>query len=87
MYFRFSKQQQKNNPDAREHGMLLLRARFFKSCCFNANIQQWFADNGITDVGQLNGETKAKRIEEDIKLITTPSLTQICEIWKAGILA
>ena len=52
--------------------MLLLRARFFKSCCFNANIQQWFADNGITDVGQLNGETKAKRIE-DIKLITTPS--------------
>lgn len=72
MFLDFQKQQQKNNPDAREHGMLLLRARFFKSCCFNANIQQWFADNGITDVGQLNGETKAKRIE-DIKLITTPS--------------
>ena len=55
-----------------DKGMLLLRARFFKSCCFNANIQQWFKDNGITDVSQLNGHTKAKYIE-DIKLITTPS--------------
>lgn len=72
VFLDFQKQQQKNNPDAHEHGMLLLRARFFKSCCFNTNIQQWFADNGITDVGQLNGETIAKRIE-DIKLITTPS--------------
>lgn len=72
VFLDFQKQQQKTNPNAREHGMLLLRARFFKSCCFNANIQQWFADNGITDVGQLNGETIAKRIE-DIKLITTPS--------------
>lgn len=72
VFLDFQKQQRKNNPDAREHGMLLLRARFFKSCCFNTNIQQWFADNGITDVGQLNGETTAKRIE-DIKLITTPS--------------
>lgn len=53
-------------------GMLLLRARFFKSCCFNANIQQWFADHGITRVRQLNGYTRAKRIE-DVKLITTPS--------------
>lgn len=72
VFLDFQKQQQKTNPDAREHGMLLLRARFFKSCCFNSNIQQWFADNGITDVSQLNGETIAKRIE-DIKLITTPS--------------
>ncbi len=55
-----------------EHGMLLLRARFFKSCCFNTNIQKWFADNGITDISQLNGYTRAKKIE-DIKLITTPS--------------
>lgn len=55
-----------------EHGMLLLRARFFKSCCFNTNIQKWFADYGITDVSQLNGYTQAKKIE-DIKLITTPS--------------
>lgn len=54
------------------YGMLLLRARFFKSCCFNANIQQWFADNGITRIDQLNGYTRATRIE-DVKLITTPS--------------
>lgn len=53
-------------------GMLLLRARFFKSCCFNANIQQWFIDNGIKKISQLNGYTRAKRIE-DVKLITTPS--------------
>lgn len=53
-------------------GMLLLRARFFKSCCFNANIQQWFADHRIKKVSQLNGYTRAKKIE-DVKLITTPS--------------
>lgn len=35
-------------------GMLLLRNRFFKSCCFNCNLQQWFKDNGITDVSQLH---------------------------------
>lgn len=53
-------------------GMLLLRARFFKSCCFNANIQQWFADHGIKKISQLNGYTRAKKID-DVKLITTPS--------------
>lgn len=53
-------------------GMLLLRARFFKSCCFNTNIQQWFADHGIKKISQLNGYTRAKKIE-DVKLITTPS--------------
>lgn len=67
-------EQQKSRgiPNPIEHGMLLLRARFFKSCCFNTNIQKWFFDNGITDVSQLNGYTQAKKIE-DIKLITTPS--------------
>lgn len=55
-----------------DKGMLLLRNRFFKSCCFNCNIQQWFKDNNITSVEQLNGSTLAKNIE-DIKLITTPS--------------
>lgn len=55
-----------------DKGMLLLRARFFKSCCFNANIQQWFKDNNITKISQLNGYTQATRIE-DVKLITTPS--------------
>lgn len=54
------------------HGMLLLRSRFFKSCCFNTNIQKWFEDNGITCVSQLNGYTEAKDIK-DIKLITTPN--------------
>ena len=53
-------------------GMVLLRNVMFKSCCFNANIQDWFAANGITDVSQLNGQTVAKDIK-DIKLITTPS--------------
>ena len=53
-------------------GMLLLRNRFFKSCCFNTNIQKWFHDNGISSVKQLNGFTLATDISE-IKLITTPS--------------
>ena len=70
VFLDFQKKQQKTNPDAREHGMLLLRGRFFKSCCFNANIQQWFKDHGITEVSQLNGETMATKISE-IKLITT----------------
>jgi Trk K+ transport system NAD-binding subunit len=55
-----------------KYGMLLLRNRFFKSCCFNSNIQQWFKDNNITDISQLNGFTLAKNIE-DVKLITTPN--------------
>lgn len=54
------------------YGMLLLRTRFFKSACFRTDIQQFFKDNGITEVSQLNGKTRAKKIE-DIKLITTPS--------------
>lgn len=59
-------------PKYEQYGMLLLRNRFFKSCCFNANIQQFLADHGITKIEQLNGFTLAKSIE-DIKLITTPS--------------
>lgn len=55
-----------------DKGMLLLRNRFFKTCAFNTNIQQWFADNGITDVSQLNGFTLATDISQ-VKLITTPS--------------
>ncbi len=54
------------------YGMVLLRNLMFKSCCFNCNITQWFRDNNITDISQLNGKTRATRIE-DIKLITTPS--------------
>ena len=52
--------------------MLLLRNRFFKSASFKTRIQDWFRDNGITEVSQLKGYTRATRIE-DIKLITTPS--------------
>ena len=55
-----------------DKGMLLLRNKFFKSCCFNTNIQKFFADNNITDISQLNGETIATDIK-DIKLIATPS--------------
>lgn len=55
-----------------QYGMLLLRNRFFKSCCFNCNVQKFFEDHGITDVAQLNGFTLAADIR-DVKLITTPS--------------
>lgn len=58
--------------DYAKYGMVLLRKQFFKSCCFNTNIQEFFKDNGITEIKQLNGFTLAKNIEE-IKLITTPS--------------
>lgn len=53
-------------------GMLLLRNRFFKSACFNTNIQEWFSNHNITDISQLNGFTLASDIS-DIKIITTPS--------------
>jgi len=54
------------------YGMLLLRNKFFKSCCFNTNIQKWFSDNNITMISQLNGFTLAKNVS-DIKMITTPN--------------
>lgn len=53
-------------------GMLLLRNKFFKSCCFNTNIQKFFKDNNITEISQLKGQTIATDIS-DIKVITTPS--------------
>jgi hypothetical protein len=55
-----------------KRGMILLRNLFFKCCCFNCNLQQFFADHGITEVAQLNGDTQATELSE-IKLITTPS--------------
>ncbi len=56
------------------YGMVLLRNRFFKSCCFHTRLQQWFSDQGITSLNQLHPQsiTLAERIE-DIKLVTTPS--------------
>ena len=53
-------------------GMMLLRNRFFKTCAFNTNLSKYFADNGITDVSQLCGYTRAEKIE-DVKLIVTES--------------
>lgn len=53
-------------------GMLLLRNKFFKSCCFNTNIQKFFRDNHITKISQLKGQTIATDIKT-IKIITTPS--------------
>ena len=55
-----------------DKGMMLLRNRFFKTCAFNTNLQKWFADNGITTVGQLVGYTTARKVE-DIKLVITES--------------
>lgn len=55
-----------------KYGMILLRNSFFKSCCFNTNIQKFFKDNGITQLSQLNGTTMASSVE-DIRLITTPN--------------
>ena len=60
------------NEHYADRTMLLLRNRFFKSACFKTRIQDWFRDNGITDISQLKGYTRATCIE-DIKLITTPS--------------
>lgn len=56
------------------YGMVLLRNRFFKSCCFNTNIQKWFLDKNIKDLSQLHPDyiTLADKIE-DVKLITTPN--------------
>ena len=59
-------------PSDSKWGMMLLRNMFFKSCCFNCNLQKWFQDNQITQIDQLNGFTLAEKIE-DVKLITTPN--------------
>ena len=55
-----------------QYGFVLLRNSFFKSAAFNCNLQQWFRDNGITDVSQLNGKTVATDISQ-VKYIITPS--------------
>lgn len=53
-------------------GMMLLRNRFFKTCAFNTNLQDWFFDNDITQVSRLAGYTTARDIK-DIKLVITES--------------
>ena len=68
-----------------DKGMLLLRHKMFKSCAFSCNIQQWFADNNITNVNQLHGFTMAKDIK-DVKFITTANSIKYCKFggdtWK-----
>lgn len=64
-----------------DKGMLLLRNRFFKSCCFNTNLQQWFADNNITNVGKLKGLTLATDISQ-IKFVTTASSIKYAKFGK-----
>jgi hypothetical protein len=64
-----------------KYGMLLLRNRFFKSCCFNTNLQRFFRERGVTEVGQLNGFTLAEDIK-DIKLVTTPSSIKFLKFGK-----
>lgn len=54
------------------HGMILLRNRFFKTCAFNTNLQDWFFDNDIEYVSQLAGYTTARDIK-DVKLVITES--------------
>ena len=54
------------------HGMMLLRNRFFKTCAFNTNLQDWFFDNDIKYVSQLAGYTTARDIK-DVKLVITES--------------
>ena len=53
-------------------GMMLLRNRFFKTCAFNTNLQDWFFDNDIKYVSQLAGYTTARDIK-DVKLVITES--------------
>jgi len=55
-----------------DRGMMLLRNRFFKTCAFHTNLQQYFKDHDITDVAQLCGYTQARYIS-DIKMIVTES--------------
>ena len=67
----------------RDKGMMLLRNRFFKSCVFNTNLQDWFKENNITKVSQLNGITFAKNIE-DIKMVVTESSIKYVKLAGGG---
>ena len=64
-------------------GMMLLRNRFFKSCVFNTNLQEWFRENGIDEVSKLNGITFAKKVS-DIKLVVTESSIKYIKLANGG---
>ena len=58
--------------------MLLLRARFLKTCAFRTHLQEWFKDNGINSEDKakdvLNGFTLDDKAKvSDIKLVITES--------------
>ncbi len=65
-------------------GMMLLRNRYFKSCAFNTKLQQWFTDNEITDISQLNGITLATDISQ-IKMIVTESSLKFCKMLESAV--
>lgn len=62
-------------------GMMLLRNRFFKTCAFNTNLQDWFFDNDITQVSRLAGYTTASIIRWIF--ITTSAFSRYCREWRS----
>lgn len=64
-------------------GMMLLRNRFFKCCAFNTNLQQWFRENNIESVDQLNGITFATKVS-DIKLVVSESCLKYVKMLPGG---
>lgn len=60
---------------------LQIRNIFFKGIGVNTDIQKFFKDNNITNIGQLNGKTIATNINQ-IKLITTPSSVKYMKFGK-----
>ncbi|MBQ6264018.1 MAG: hypothetical protein IJK60_01050 [Clostridia bacterium] len=57
-----------------DKGMMLLRNRWFKSCAFNTKLQEWFNENRIKDIPQLNGFTLAGDISQVKMAVTESSL-------------
>ena len=66
-----------------KNGMMLLRSRFFKCCAFNTNLKQWFQDNNITDISQLNGITFAESLD-DIVLVASESCLKYLKMCAGG---
>jgi hypothetical protein len=67
----------KFTDDFEGKGCLLVREKFFKSCAFNTNIQQFFKDNGIIEVTDMFGH---KHDATKIKLITTPNSLKVLKL-------
>ena len=60
-------------------GMLLLRNQYFKGCCFNTNLQEYFKSQGVKDISGLNGIHVKDAKLEDIKLVITESCIKYCK--------